>query len=58
MPQNHLYDIGLSAYYEELRKILEQRCPDEYDSSEWQIASVEAIVKATAKMIVANSSSL
>ena len=58
MNQNHLHDIGLTAYYEELQKILTERYPDGYSSSDWNTASAEAIVRATAKMIIANNQSL
>ena len=56
MDKDHLCESGLTAYHEELQKILEQKHPDGYNLTEWTIASVEAIVKATAKMITVNNS--
>lgn len=53
---NPLVSIGLTAYYTEHPKILEEICPNgNFSSAEWNEASVEAIIKAVSVMIEENN---
>lgn len=52
----HLTNIGITAYYGEHSKVLEEMCPSgNFTSTEWNEASVEAILKAVAVMIEENN---
>lgn len=55
----HLINTGLTAYYGEHSKILDEMCPHEnFTSAEWNEASVEAILRAVAVMIEENNALL
>lgn len=54
-----LEKTGITTYYETHRKILEEISPDgNFNSAEWNEASVEAIIKAVAAMIEKNNTAL
>ena len=56
---SHLIDIGQVTYYQMHNQILEEMCPSgDFSSTEWNEATVEAVIAAVAKMIQENNALL